>query len=153
MTDEIDFDVLSRKTSESNGAIADLDRLYGSVFKLPQWHFIARSQFPDVRPYVASNGEVAGGQAMVRAFTDTDRLLRFARENQLMETDEVHGEHVSILSLPTDTIVEYLEQLISIGVYGVWFNSDADSYGFFVPLKQLRPIREHLKNISQPGSP
>lgn len=149
MTDEVDFDALARKTNESNGAIEDLNKLYGHAFALQKWHFIARGQFPDVSPYVASNAQFAGGQYMVRAFTDTDRLLRFAQENELMEKDANGGENVSILSIPTDKIVDYLEQFISRGVHGIWFNSDTKSYGFFVPLKQLRPIQEHLDKLSR----
>ena len=151
MTDEVDFDALARKTSESNGALQDLNNLYGHVFALPQWHFIARGQFPDVNPYVASNAQFAGGQDMVRAFTDTDRLLRFAQENNLMamDADVVGGESALILSIPTDKIVDYLEQFIAQGIYGIWFNSDTKSYGFFAPLKQLRPIQEHLEKLSR----
>ncbi len=147
MTDEIDFDALSRKTID--GAMENLDNLYRQVFALPQWHFIARGEFPDVSPYIASNAQVASRQYMIRAFTDTDRLLRFARENNLMEKDAAGKENVSILSLPTDTIADYLEQFIPTGVHGIWFNSDTKSDGFFVPLKQLRPIQEHLKNLSR----
>lgn len=149
MADEINFDTLSQKSRESNGALEDLDNLYGHTFALPQWHFIARGQFPNVRPYIASNAQVAGGQYMVRAFTDTDRLLRFAKENNLMETDAVGKENVSILSLPSDTIVDYLEQFIAQGVHGIWFNSDTGSEGFFAPLHQLRAIQEHLKTLSR----
>src|SRR2546423_11456183 len=101
MTDEVDFDALARKAIESNGAIEDLENLYGHAFALRQWHFIARGRFPDVNPYVASNAQFAGGQYMVRAFTDTDRLMRFARENNLMEKDAVGEEKVSVLSVPT----------------------------------------------------
>jgi hypothetical protein len=149
MTDEVDFDSLARKTMESDGAIEALNNLYGHVFALPKWHFIARGQFPDVSPYVASNAQFAGGQYMVRAFTDTDRLLRFAKENALMGTDAVGGEEVLILSVPTEKIVDYLEQFIPQGVHGIWFNSDTESDGFFVPLKQLRPIKEYLENLSR----
>lgn len=151
MTDEVDFDTLARMVSESNGALQNLNNLYGHVFALRQWHFIARGQFPDVNPYVASNAQVAGGQYMVRAFTDTDRLLRFAQENNMMamDADVVSGERVSILSVPTDKIVDYLEQFISQSIYGIWFNSDTKSHGFFVPLKQLRPIQEHLEKLSR----
>ena len=147
MPGEVDFDALARKVTESNGALEDLENLYGHAFALPEWHFIARGQFPDVRPYIASNAQIAGGQYMIRAFTDTDRLQRFARENKLMEADAPGGEGVLILSLPTDTIVDYLEQFISQGVHGIWFNSDTKSDGFFAPLKQLRPIREQLENL------
>ena len=140
MINEVDFDSLARQVMRADRTIADLDQLYGHVFALPQWHFIARGQFPNVRPYIASNVQVAEGQYMLRAFTDSDRLLRFAQENQL-----AGGESPLILSLPTDTIVDYLEQFIPEGVHGVWFNSDTKSDGFFAPLIQLRPIQEHLK--------
>lgn len=72
----------------------DCEDLFGQAFALPQWHFIARGQFPHISPYIASNEDVAGGQYMVRAFTHTDRLLRFARENNLMETDAAGKEDV-----------------------------------------------------------
>jgi hypothetical protein len=149
MADEVDFDALARKAIESNGALEDLNNLYGHAFALRNWHFIARGQFPNVSPYVAANAQFAGGQYMVRAFTDTDRLLRFAQENELMAKDATGEEQVSILSVPTDNIVDYLEQFISQGVHGLWFNSDTKSDGFFVPLKQLRPIKEHLEKISR----
>jgi hypothetical protein len=145
MADEVDFDELARRTNESNGAMEDLSTLFRHAFALPKWHFIARGQFPDVSPYVASNAQFADGQYMVRAFTDTVRLQRFAKENDLMEVDAAGEEKVSILSIPTDGIVDYLEQFIPLGAYGIWFNSDTQSGGFFVPLKQLRPIKEYLK--------
>jgi len=144
MTNEVDFDELSRKAMQSNGAMQDLNNLYGHAFALPVWHFIARGEFPDVNPYIASNAEFAGGQQMVRAFTDTDRLLRFAKENNLTDADGGAAN----LSIPTEKIVEYLEQFITDGVHGIWFNSDTESDGFFVPLKQLRPIKEHLERLN-----
>src|SRR5687768_5282124 len=102
MTNTVNFDALARKTIQSNGALEDLSNLYGHAFALPKWHFIARGEFPDVNPYIASNAEYAGGQHMVRAFTDTDRLLRFVKENNLEEADG--GQR--ILSIPTDSIID-----------------------------------------------
>ncbi|MBK7454622.1 MAG: hypothetical protein IPJ46_13165 [Anaerolineales bacterium] len=72
MANEVDFDSLARQVMRADRTIADLDQLYGNVFALPQWHFIARGKFPNVRPYIASNVQVAEGQYMLRAFTDTD---------------------------------------------------------------------------------
>jgi hypothetical protein len=152
MTDEADFDALARRATET-GAIKDLDNLFRHAFALRDWHFIARGQFPDVRPYIASNAQTADGQYMIRAFTDTDRLLRFALENSLMEKDATGEENALILSVPTDKIIGYLEQFTSQGVYGIWFNSDTKSEGFFIPLKQLRPIKEHLESSSRRPSP
>lgn len=145
MANNVDFDALARKTALSNGALEDLNDLYGAAFALSQWHFIARGTPPDVYPYIASNADYADGQNMVRAFTDTDRLLSFARENNLTEADGT----APILSVPTANIIEYLEQFASYGVHGVWFNSDTGSDGFFLPLKQLRPVKEHLAKINR----
>lgn len=148
MVSDVDFDALVQKTMASNEAIEDLNNLYGAAFSLENWHFIARGDFPDVSPYVASNAQYADNLPMVRAFTDTERLLRFAKENNLTDAE---GSAL-ILSLPTEKIVEYLEQFISRDVYGIWFNSDIESKGFYAPLKQLRPIKEHLEKTNWKNS-
>lgn len=137
---DVDFDLLSRKANEPNAPMENLNALFGAAFALEKWEFIARGEMPNVNPYVASRADVANGQQMVRAFTDGERLQRFAKENNLTREDG----SVDILSVPTGGIVEYLEQFIDYGVHGIWFNSDSISDGFFVPLKQLRPIKEHL---------
>src|SRR5688572_22688155 len=109
MTSNTDFDALARRTVASNGAMEDLNELYGAAFALPEWHFIARGEFPNVSPYVAANAAYADGQQMVRAFTDTERLQRFAKENHLTQAD---GSAL-MLSIPTGNIIEYLEQFIA----------------------------------------
>jgi hypothetical protein len=147
MTDNTDFDALTLKAMKSKGAMDDFNNLYGAAFALEKWNFIARGELPNVTPYVAANADYAGGQQMVRAFTDTDRLQRFARENNLTGA----GGAALILSIPTAGIIDYLEQFIAYGVHGIWFNSDTGSEGFFVPLRQLRPIREHLAKINWPN--
>ncbi|HEX8738313.1 MAG TPA: hypothetical protein VF721_23460 [Pyrinomonadaceae bacterium] len=144
MANDVDFDALNRKAIESGGAIEDLSNIYGNAFALPEWYFIARGEFPDVSPYIASNANYADGEYMIRAFTDKERLHRFAKENNLTGAD---GE-VLTLDIPTGNIIDYLEQFIPNGVYGIWFNSDNGSEGFFAPLKQLRPIKEHLEKIN-----
>jgi hypothetical protein len=50
-----------------------------------------------------------------------------------MGADPVGKENVLVLSVPTDKIVDYLEQFISEDVHGIWFNSDSQSDGFFAP--------------------
>ncbi|HEX8246834.1 MAG TPA: hypothetical protein VF599_01520 [Pyrinomonadaceae bacterium] len=142
MANDVNFDALSRKVNESDGAIEDLNNLYGHAFALSEWNFIARGEFPDVSPYIASNADYADGKYMIRAFTDKERLQRFAKENNLTGAE---GE-VLTLDIPTGNIIDYLEQFIASDVYGIWFNSDNASDGFFAPLKQLRPIKEHLEN-------
>ena len=148
MQPEVDFDLLSRRTMESNVDLAIFSNLFGHVFALPEWHFIARGEFPDINPYVASNAAIADGKYMIRAFTDTARLDRFAEENQLKDADG----NVLILSIPTANIIPYLEGSIEHGVYGIWFNSDTQSEGFFTPLTQLRVIKAHLEKVNWKAS-
>lgn len=141
-----DFDALSEKAMETN-AMEDLNALFGAAFALEKWNFISRGELPDVRPYVASNPGAADNQPMIRAFTDTERLMRFARENNLTEADG----SCKILTIPTDNIVPYLEGFIEQGAFGVWFNSDSQSSDFFIPIKQLQPIKDHLAKLNPPA--
>jgi hypothetical protein len=138
-----DFDALSRRSNGSGGAMDDLNDLFGATFALEKWLFIARGEMPNVNPYVAANADYAGGQQMIRAFTDADRLQRFAKENNLTDAEGA----AQMLEIPVGGVVEYLEQFIPYDVHGVWFNSDTSSDGYFIPLKQLRPIKEHLAKI------
>ena len=146
MEKELDFDGLARKANESGGAMEDLNRLFSAAYTLDQWIFIARGELPNINPYVASRADYQNGKQMIRAFTDSNRLLRFARENNLTNADG----GAEMLCIPTKGVVEYLEQFIQHGVYGVWFNSDSESDGFSIPLKQLRPIKEYLEKLNQP---
>ena len=139
------FDELSKKAMETN-AMEDLNALFGAAFALPEWNFISRGELPNVSPYIASNPTVADNQPMIRAFTDTERLMRFARENNLTEADG----SAKMLTIPTENIISYLEGFIPDGAFGVWFNSDSESKDFFIPIKQLQPIKDHLAKLNQP---
>ena len=143
MMNEVDFDALARKANQSGGASEELNKLFGAVFALEKWIFIARGELPNVNPYIASKADYQNGQNMIRAFTDSTRLARFAKENNLMSADG----SMQMLQIPTDKIVDYLEQFTENGVGGVWFNSDTESDGFSSPLQQLRPIKEHLAKL------
>jgi len=144
-TTSADFDQLALAAMSSGGAMPQMTALFKEVFALPSWHFVMRGTPPDVHPYIGANANYANGQQMVRAFTDTNRLLRFARENNLL--DATGG--APAISIPTQSVVSYLEQFASSGVFGVWFNSDSGSEGFFGPLAQLRSI-ETLVSGRQP---
>lgn len=142
---QFDFDALSEKAMATN-ALEDLNALFGAAFALEKWNFISRGELPDVYPYIASNSAAAGNQPMIRAFTDTGRLMRFARENNLTDADG----SAKILTIPTENIVSYLENFIEQGAFGVWFNSDSESKDFFIPIKQLQPIKDHLTKLKSP---
>lgn len=145
----VNFDELSVKANQPNAPMEYLNELFGAAFALEKWDFVARGEFPNVNPYIAARADVAGGQQMVRAFTDGERLQRFAKENNLTREDG----SVNFLSIPIEGIVEYLEQFMEHGVHGVWFNSDLQSDGFFIPIKQLRPIKEHLSKLNMLKTP
>lgn len=140
---KVNFDVLAENAFAENASVEDKNELWGSAFSLAEWNFIARGEMPNLRPYIASNPTVAGGKNMIYAFTDNAKLQRYVKENNL--SDNSGGS--LLLSIPTVKVIEYLEQFVSQDVHGVWFNSDSESYGFFSPLVQLRPIKEHLEKI------
>lgn len=138
---EPDFDALSRAAiAESNEGRDAKDRLFATVFRLEQWHFIARGTAPDFHAYGARNESIANGAPMLKAFTDTKKLHAFAKENQLTAEDG----SVTILSLPSATIQPTLDSYATQGVTHVHFNADASSDGFFIPIERLPRIREHL---------
>ncbi|HVE55325.1 MAG TPA: hypothetical protein VNB22_00750 [Pyrinomonadaceae bacterium] len=142
MENQANFDALARKATQTN-ALEDLNALFGAAFDLKEWIFIMRGDLTSAYPYIAANAGYADSQPMVRAFTDSERAQRFARENNLAEPD---GTCLT-LNIPTEKIVEYLEGFMEHGAHGVWFNSDTGSDGFFIPIKQLRPIKEHLAKL------
>ena len=143
-SNKLNFDALSLKAAQSN-AKEDWNALFGAAFALPEWQFISRGELPNIRPFVASNAAIASNQPMIRVFTDAKRLIRFAKENNLTDAD---GSCKSI-TIPTADIVSYLEGFMLEGAYGVWFNSDTQSDGFFIPIKQLQPIKDHLAKINR----
>jgi hypothetical protein len=136
----IDFDKLSELAFATGAGIPHLNELWGHTFSLPNWYFIARGPAHQPNPYIASRADVCHGQDMIRAFTDDKRLMSFGQENNLLEVDQ----SVRILAIPTSNIVSWLEGYMQYGIYGIWFNSDTASKGYYAPLSQLRPIKEHL---------
>ncbi len=136
-----DFDGLARAASAPGAGIEVRTNLYAAAFRLPKWHFIARGTPPDVQPYIAANQSIAAGAPMLKAFTETDRLDTFARENDLaLPTGEVQ-----FLSLPVETILPVLEGFAANGVTHLHFNADSLSDGFFAPLPQMPVIRQYLE--------
>lgn len=139
MENNTDFDALARESFRMT-ATEDLDPLFRAAFALPEWHFIRRGEAPNFYPYIASNRGFAANQPMIRAFTDSARLLRFARENNLTEADG----SCPTLTIPTENASDYLEQFAAHGAFGVWFNSDSESDGFYIPIGRLRTIKERF---------
>lgn len=148
MDSNADFDHLAGRTAAPDASGADYERLFAAAFALPEWNFVARGELPNVSPHVAIFPGYFDDQPMVAAFTDTARLQRYAKEKNLTSAA---GEAM-ILSIPTASVIAYLEQFIAHGVQGIFFNPDRDSHGFFIPIQQLRPIKDHLDAMNQPAA-
>lgn len=134
-----DFDALSQAAYSSANNTAGLDQLWVAVFRLEQWHFIARGDAPNVRPYIGYKDKET---PMIYAFTDTDRLEAVARELKLLDAQG----NVPILSIPSANIVGYLQQFAQYGVKGIWFNPNG--YGFFSPLPNLTQIKARVDSLN-----
>jgi hypothetical protein len=138
---EADFDQLSAKAYAVGSTIEDKNALWRAVFALKEWNFIARGEFPNMQPYVASNEGVAKGEYMLKAFTDPKRLHAFAKDNGLLD----EKGNAMILTMPVPGFMETLQSYQEMGVFGIHFNADAGSMGFFSPLAQLAAIRDFVK--------
>jgi hypothetical protein len=110
-----------------------MDGLWRAVYALPSWAFIARGTDDAPTPFV---GELDAGP-MVFAFTTLGR----AREGALSAgLDEDAASKV--LSVPLPGAIEWLAALAESGVRGVVF--DLPRFGYFAPLQNLVPMRDHL---------
>jgi len=136
-----DFDALSRAAFAKGATIENQNALWTPTMKLKEWQFIARGEFPNVYPYCCSNEGIAGGKAMLKAFTDADRLMSFAKENGL--TDAKGSVH--ILTMPPEGVIKAASQYEGMGVWGIHFNANRESDGYYAPLEQLQPIVDFLK--------
>ncbi|MFI5203452.1 MAG: hypothetical protein ACHQF2_03060 [Flavobacteriales bacterium] len=135
------FDELSKNAYAQGAGVPELNELWGNTFLLNEWFFIGRGPLDHPYPYIASRPDTCEGKNMIRAFTDSDKLTLFAKENDLLETDK----SVRILSIPTVNIISWLEGFAQHNVHGVWFNSDtSSSYGYFAPILQLQSIKDYL---------
>ncbi|MBD3636103.1 MAG: hypothetical protein HUJ25_02080 [Crocinitomicaceae bacterium] len=143
--ERVDFDQLCKRAYSSESMLKDKDNLWLEVFKLSEWYFIARGALPEVYPYIAEANIIEPNSHWVYAFTDSNRATFYAKKNNLYMDDKTS----QLISVPNDDkLIPWLENLQEEGVKGVFFN--ADGHGFFVPIKQLRLIREHL-NQSYPA--
>lgn len=100
--------------------------LWGAVFRLAEWRFIARGEGEQKSPYTA----MMNGSAYVLAFTSERLAHQFAARNKL----ERKGAPTT-LGVDVDRAVKVLNELLALGVYAVLF--DPDEHGFFAPLENV----------------
>lgn len=140
---DLEFDFLAKAAYTPEGTFDDKDRLWTKALALREVYAIARGQFPDIYPYIASNAGIASGQPLIKVFTDTERLLDFAEAHGLLDDDGA----ASVLTLPVAGLIKAAHDYARSGIYGIHFNGDKESYGFFTPFEQLPYIREHLDRV------
>ena len=139
--DKVNFDALSRAAYDTNSTIKDKDALWLEVFTLSEWYFVARGSLPNIVPYIARAEQIEPGSLWLYAFTDADRATKYAQEMELGAED---GSSL-YLAIPNNrTTIRWALGYKDNDVKGIFFN--AESYGFYVPLRQLQPIKNHLAN-------
>lgn len=132
-----DFDALcgAAHPNGGQGPRAAMDALWTATFALPQWHFAVRDDAPTV-PFATA----IGGQLFVFAFTDSDRVIRFAKENA-----HVRGISSSFwLAMQTDGARAYVADRGTRDLFGIHFNYAQP--GWFAPAPAVDRIFAHLRS-------
>jgi hypothetical protein len=127
------IDALSDAVRASGGALDAQTALWGAMFALEKWWFVARGVLPEVGPLV---GTVDGVPSLL-AFTSGARAGEFARANGFVEHDQSQ-----VLAVPTVGILDMCDQFAAQGVQRIVV--DQGTLGFFAPLAQLRPIHSFI---------
>ncbi|MBN8613163.1 MAG: hypothetical protein J0L92_21405 [Deltaproteobacteria bacterium] len=132
----VDFDALalSAYPSERQGPRAAMDALWRAAFALPEWYFAVHADAPAL-PFAMT----LAGQRFVFAFTDRERVLRFAATNA-----DVGALAKDLwIAMPVRGARAYLASLVKEGVFGVHLNHGQP--GWFAPLAGIETIFEHLR--------
>jgi hypothetical protein len=134
----IDFDKLAKKAFTESSTIEDKNALWVAVFDLEQWHCI--SQGGVSRPYPFSV-YLEEDKPVLTVFTDTERARKYALENEL----HAEEQDTLLISLPSDSAIDYFVQFEDNGIWGIWINPG--EMGFYAPLEGLSGIRNHIENL------
>tara|TARA_R110002096_G_scaffold361075_2_gene554096 strand:- start:10879 stop:11517 length:639 start_codon:yes stop_codon:yes gene_type:complete len=119
--------------------MAPQNDLWVALFQLKQWHLMTFPDSTSVPPGL--NIETHDGKKWVMAFTDPDRLYKYAKARKLLNADgTMFG-----MSVPSQTSFEFFESMP--GVAGVRFNEG--DVGWFAPMPNLRAIHTHLVKLGR----
>lgn len=127
----VDFDQLSL-TGRIDESQQTMERLWGEVYRLDSWFFLARGEVPDVRPFIG----MVQQRPFVMAFTDAARVAEFAQRQGIAAEDG----SARALSMPPDGFASMVQAYIDGGVFGILFNDGPA--GFFAPLTNVVPMLE-----------
>ncbi|MCS5714558.1 hypothetical protein NVV95_08330 [Herbiconiux sp. CPCC 205716] len=121
-------------------SFAAMDALWRAVYSLDRWIFIARGTDEQPGPYA---GELAQGP-MLFAFTTGDRA-RAAGLGAGLSDDEASR----LLAMPLPSAIEWAASFAAVGVKGIAF--DLPTHGYFAPLSNLIPMRDHMATTPPPA--
>ncbi|GAA4108335.1 hypothetical protein GCM10022415_00880 [Knoellia locipacati] len=127
------IDSLAEVVRTSGADVDAQSALWGAMFGLDKWWFIARGTLPDVSPVVG----VVDGVPSLLAFTSGARARECALTMGFAE--EKAGQ---ALAVAPQSVLETTDHLMSQGVQRLVV--DQGVLGFFAPLGQLRPIAEFV---------
>lgn len=134
-----DFDALALAAyprDAERGPREAMETLWRAVLGLPDWAFaIDPASVGDPQAFVAIHDD----KDCVFAFTDSDRVAAFARENGLTDASGASFN----LSLPLPGVFDWLDTAAARGDFStVQFNFGRIAW--FAPVSQLAIIRAHL---------
>lgn len=158
MTNNVNFDELTRKAFAPDWTDDDQRKLYTALLSLPEWYFIAVGEFPNAAPFYAVFPGYLDNLPLITAFTDDERLRSYVAKNNTS-----NGAGYAPIFIPTadgfiefssdrsnfsfapETFFKLLEKFYNHGIRGIIFNHGSGT-PFFVELRQLRSIYDYLIN-------
>ena len=104
------FDALSAAANAEDAGMDAKGALYSAAFRLKTWHFVARGEFPQIRPYIAANPAVVELASAVTWATDDTAIFPGAStpllENRQFTLTKVDSTHFSLADPLTGATID-----------------------------------------------
>lgn len=133
-----DFDALCTSARSDPASDEAQSRLWAAVFTLPELHFVARGEMPDIRPFVG----VVQDKPFVMMFTDDARAHKYAVDSKLESGAGAFG----VITTSRDAAMKMVMNLARQGVYGIMINPGEN--GFFAPAGNVPHMLAEYGGIS-----
>jgi len=122
---------LARAGGDETDGVTAQRALWGAVFALPRWLFVARGGEDEPRPFIGVPDEIP----TIFAFTTGTRARAFAVDRLGLPEEEAG----LMLAIRTASAVEWVAGFAEHGVQRIMFDDE-----FFAPIGNLIPIRDDL---------